>query len=155
VLKHRPSSEHAKFVNLVVLEGDQAKILAPGDPASGCPTPLAAQLGLDAVGDTWGALADRLAPLLLELAASMRAHGHGGTLLVVPESSVSWPLSLARANPYAVTPPYRALAPALPPLAPSGRSRPAVGARRAAPRHRGDRRSHAVDGATCCAAGAR
>ena len=117
VLKHSQPGDRAKFVNLVVLEGEQAKVIDHGAGAGpGCPPPLARQFGLDVAGGSWAPVAERLAPLLLELAVSMRAHGHGGTLLVVPDASETWPLSLARANPYALTPPYRALAAALPAL---------------------------------------
>jgi DNA integrity scanning protein DisA with diadenylate cyclase activity len=44
--------------------------------------------------------------LLVQLAASMRAHGHGGSLLVVPSGSDSWRDSIIHPVTYPVTPVY-------------------------------------------------
>jgi hypothetical protein len=49
------------------------------------------------------------ANVLVELAISMRAHGRGGTLLVVPEGTERWQESISRPIPYAIAPPYTAL----------------------------------------------
>src|SRR6202035_5552213 len=48
--------------------------------------------------------------VLQELAVSMRAHGHGGTLLVVPGDSDLWRESVVDPMPYAVRPRFSALA---------------------------------------------
>src|SRR5439155_22522936 len=48
--------------------------------------------------------------LLVQLAVSMRAHGRGGSLLVVPAGSESWLESIVRPIPYAVVPPFVQLA---------------------------------------------
>jgi hypothetical protein len=106
VLKYRPA-DGGKFVNLVVLEGDRVKIVDQGDAARlpDCPTPLALQFGLDGGAHAWTPMAE----VLVELAVSMRAHGRGGTLLVVPGDDGPWRASLVRTNPYRVAPPYSAL----------------------------------------------
>ena len=81
VIKHRGET-FGKFVNVAVLEGDQIKIVDEGDASvPDCPgaVEVAARLrrpqraGVDG-GRTCSC----------QLAASMRAHGRGGMLLVVP-----------------------------------------------------------------------
>jgi len=44
--------------------------------------------------------------VLVQLAASMRLHGHGGTLLVVPTESRTWGDSIIHPITYPVTPPF-------------------------------------------------
>jgi hypothetical protein len=46
----------------------------------------------------------------VQLAASMRAHGRGGSLLVVPQGSVAWRESIVWPVPYSVVPPFSELA---------------------------------------------
>ncbi len=115
VLKYRRSERGGKFVNLAVLEGDRLRVLDDGGAgAPGSPAPVAALLGLDAPGApaAWRDAAD----VLVQLAVSMRAHRRGGTLLVVPAAGADdadaapWRASIARAVPYAVAPPFAALA---------------------------------------------
>jgi hypothetical protein len=48
--------------------------------------------------------------VLVQMAVSMRAHGRGGLLLVVPAGSDEWRESIARPIPYAVSPPFSELA---------------------------------------------
>ncbi|MEK6337696.1 MAG: hypothetical protein AABM67_22475, partial [Acidobacteriota bacterium] len=48
--------------------------------------------------------------VLVQMAASMRAHGHGGTLLVVPSKSEEWRALIVRPILYAVAPAYTKLA---------------------------------------------
>jgi hypothetical protein len=98
VLKHRPS-DGGKFVNLVVIEGDEVRVVDHGTAARpDCPTPLTRQFDLDDPTRPWAPLAESL----VELAVSMRAHGRGGTLLVVPAAHRGWRESLVRTNPYRV-----------------------------------------------------
>lgn len=106
VLKYRQATEHAKYVNVTVLEGDQLKVINQIGELPGCPTPLTAQFGLDEPGSPWREMAD----ILVQVAVSMRALAHGGTLLIVPDDHEVWRASLVRSIPYALTPPYRALA---------------------------------------------
>ncbi len=44
--------------------------------------------------------------VLVQLAVSMRAHGRGGTMLVVPSSSEEWRESIVRPVPYAIAPAF-------------------------------------------------
>ena len=48
--------------------------------------------------------------MLVQLSVSMRAHGRGGMLLVVPPESDAWRASIAGPTPYAAAPPYGELA---------------------------------------------
>ena len=48
--------------------------------------------------------------MLVQLAASMRAHGRGGTLLVTPDGSSAWRESIASPVLYSVQPPFAELA---------------------------------------------
>jgi hypothetical protein len=48
--------------------------------------------------------------VLVQLAVSMRAHGRGGSLLVVPSASEFWRESIVPPMPYAVSPPFSELA---------------------------------------------
>ena len=78
VVKHR-SEPFGKFVNVAVLEGDQIKIVDErrGDGRTARAGEVAARLRYDRPMAT-------SVNVLVQLAASMRAHGRGGALLVVP-----------------------------------------------------------------------
>jgi hypothetical protein len=118
VVKYRRGQESGKFVNVVVLKGDQIKVVdEKGTSLPDCPALLTTLLGFgspDSHGDTVN--------ILVELAASMRAHGRGGSLLVVPQGTEAWRKSIIWPVPYAVTPPYTELA-ALMRQGPSERNR--------------------------------
>ena len=103
VVKHRRADEGGKFANVAVIEGDQVKIVdAEGALAAECPDFVATLLGADAgFHGSEG--------VLLPLALSMRAHGHGGSLLVVPHGSSAWRQSILWPVPYAVAPPFSKL----------------------------------------------
>ena len=101
VLKYRRSEESAKFVNVAVLEGDQVKVLdaeAPNLP--GCPSLVSSLLGFDGPGP------EDPVNVLVELAVSMRAHGRGGALLVVPADSDAWRESIRQPIHYSVAPKF-------------------------------------------------
>ena len=111
VLKYSPS-DSGKFVNLVVLEGDEVRFVDHGAsarpealPKEGSvarvargPTPLSRQFGLDDLTCWWAPIADTL----VELAVAMRPHARGGTLLVVPANTDRWQASLMQSNPYRI-----------------------------------------------------
>jgi len=103
VIKHGPSEPSRKFVNVAVLEGDQIKMV--GDRASAaidCSALVSSVLGSTPGSDS--------VDVLQELAVSMRAHGHGGTLLVVPGDSDLWRESVVHPMPYAMRPRFSTLA---------------------------------------------
>ena len=83
VVKHR-SEPFGKFVNVAVLEGDQIKIVdeGVGKIMPDCPALVASLAG--AIDHT---SASGVTAVLIQLAASMRQHGRGGALLVVPSGS--------------------------------------------------------------------
>jgi hypothetical protein len=106
VIKHRRSSESTKFVNLAVLEGDQIKVIKHDAESPGHgPAILGSLLGFESPGSP----ADSF-NVFVELAVSMRAHGRGGSLLVVPEKTDTWRESIIRPVPYSVLPPFSELA---------------------------------------------
>jgi hypothetical protein len=104
VIKHRRNEEAAKFVNVAVLEGDQVKVLNQ-DAFPDCPPLVSSLLGSESAAP----YADS-ADVLTQLALSMRAHGRGGLLLVVPRNTQAWRESIVRPIQYSVSPPFSALA---------------------------------------------
>ena len=105
VVKHRRRGESGKYINVAVIEGDQIKIVDErGSTLPDCPAVVHSLTGFDSPG-SWGESAN----VLVELAISMRAHGRGGTLLVVPDGAERWHESISRPISYAIAPPYAAL----------------------------------------------
>jgi hypothetical protein len=105
VIKHRTDS-FGKFVNVAVLEGDEVKIVdAGGAFVPECPGIVASLLGVEMPGEG----ADKV-NVLIQLAASMRAHGRGGALLVLPGANGTWSESLVTPMLYAVSPEFSELA---------------------------------------------
>ncbi len=100
VVKHRRADPLGKFANVAVLEGDQVKIVvAEGVLTDECPDFVSVLLGFDSASSD---------NVLLPLALSMRAHGHGGSLLVVPHDTKEWRRSIVSV-PYTVAPPFSKL----------------------------------------------
>jgi len=85
VVKRHSGEGLRKFNNVAVLEGDQIKIIRDGP----------SQLSVN---------------VMLQLALSMRAHGRGGSLLIIRDGSDSWRESIVQPLPYAAAQPYRELA---------------------------------------------
>jgi hypothetical protein len=105
VVKHR-RIEAAKFVNVLVLEGDQIKIVDErASTLPDCPPVLTSLLGFHPP-------ASRLegVNVLVELAVSMRAHHRGGSLLVVPSGGDVWRESIVQPVAYPVVPLFAELA---------------------------------------------
>lgn len=105
VVKHRPSDQSRKFVNIAVLEGDQIKLLDERSAETGdCPRLVSSLLGRAAAAGE----ADSV-DVLVELAVSMRAHGRGGSLLVVRGGAGTWRESIVHPMAYAVRPGFSKL----------------------------------------------
>lgn len=105
VVKHR-RSEAGKFVNVLVLQGDQIKVVDEGASSlPDCPPLLTSLLGFHAARSRLDAV-----DVLVELAVSMRAHGRGGSLLVVPAGTEPWRESIVQPVSYAVVPSFKELA---------------------------------------------
>lgn len=102
VIKHR-RSDAGKFVNVVVLQGDEIKIVDEhASSLPDCPPLLTALLGFQSNGDDVN--------VLVELAASMRAHKRGGSLLVVSSETAAWRESILEPAGYSVFPAFPELA---------------------------------------------
>jgi hypothetical protein len=106
VVKHRYEA-FGKFVNVAVLEGDQIKIVdeGVGRIVPDCPAMVTSLAGAMDHKSASGVTA-----VLIQLAASMRQHGRGGGLLVVPRGTDAWRESIVSPVTYAVDPPYSELA---------------------------------------------
>lgn len=111
VIKHHSHETKGKYVNVAVLEGDQVKMIdrrsasIPDSPAL-----VTALLGAESAEGPAQSL-----NLLVQLAVSMRAHGRGGSLLVVPALAApggdqAWRESIVWPIPYVVSPPFSRLA---------------------------------------------
>src|SRR5439155_226370 len=108
VVKHHRGGDAGKFVNVAVLEGDRIKIVDErASSLPDCPPLLTSLLGFDSPA-SWIADSDTV-NVLVQLAVSMRAHGRGGLLLVVPAGADAWQDSIVRPIPYAVEPPFQEL----------------------------------------------
>ena len=104
VIKHRPSEQSRKFVNVAVLEGDRIKIVdGRASVTADCPPLVSSLLGCNSAPTL------NSVDVLVELAVSMRTHGRGGALLVVPSDSDLWRESLVHPMPYAVRPGFSTL----------------------------------------------
>ena len=106
VVKHHRGEAQAKFVNVAVLQGDSVKVIdEDASSLPDCPSLLTSLLAFDSPS-TWAASVN----VLVQLAVSMRAHGRGGVLLVVPESEDIWQQSIVHPMTYQVSPPFSELA---------------------------------------------
>ena len=104
VVKHS-RHESEKFANLAVLQGDEIKVIdESATDLPDCPELLALLLG-----DKRHLASNESASLLIRLAISMRTHGRGGSLLVVPAETGQWRESIVRPVSYSVVPPFSAL----------------------------------------------
>ena len=105
VVKHHRGEKTGKYVNVAVLEGDQVKLVdQTASSLPDCPALVGSLLGFDSPKSWVGSM-----NVLVQLAVSMRAHGRGGLLLVVPSTSETWRDSMVASMAYAISPPYRGL----------------------------------------------
>jgi len=106
VVKYRRGQDPAKFVNVVVLKGDQIKVVdEKGTSLPDCPAVVESLLGFGSPASS-----DDSVNVLVQLAVSMRAHGRGGALLVVPHGSEGWRDSIIWPVLYSAEPPHSELA---------------------------------------------
>ncbi|MDO3642341.1 putative sensor domain DACNV-containing protein [Mucilaginibacter sp. L3T2-6] len=102
VVKHRRIKGFGKFINVAVLRGGEVKIIDElSRSLPDCPAMLTSLLGYNSAG-AWNDSVN----VLVQLAASMRLHGHGGTLLVVPAENEAWRHSIINPITYPVHPPF-------------------------------------------------
>lgn len=104
VIKHH-RGDGGKYVNVAVLEADRVLMVDDGALRTpDCPAFVGSLLGADVQG--WEASAG----VLVELAVSMRAHGRGGMMLMVPAGSDAWRESIVQPMSYAISPQFNGLA---------------------------------------------
>jgi len=102
VIKHRRINGFGKFINVAVLKGDEIKIIDEHSRSlPDCPAMLTSLLDYNSPTG-WNDSVN----VLVQLAASMRAHGHGGSLLVVPADNDTWRDSIIHPVTYPVTPAF-------------------------------------------------
>jgi len=106
VVKHQRGGLLGKFVNVAVVEGDQIKVIDErASTLPDCPPLLTSLLGFDAPSSWIDSV-----NVLVQLAVAMRAHGRGGSLLMVLSGSDGWLESIVQPMSYAVDPPFVELA---------------------------------------------
>jgi hypothetical protein len=102
VVKYRRDEPSTKFANIAVLEGADVKFIEQ-QPAkiSEAPPALGSLL-------TFYASAGRQESdnILVRIAIAMRAHGRGGSLLVVPRNTSQWLNSIVQPITYSLIPPF-------------------------------------------------
>jgi hypothetical protein len=102
VVKYQRPDPTAKFANVAVLEGAKVKFITPRTGSLlDAPAALHPMLAF-----YFSAGFERSDSMLVRLAVSMRAHGRGGSLLVVPKDSTEWRESIALPISYSVAPPF-------------------------------------------------
>jgi hypothetical protein len=105
VIKHH-RGDGRKYVNVAVLEAERIKMIDDrAKTLPDCPGLVTSLLGFDSPGG-WNTHLN----VLVELAVSMRAHGRGGMMLVVPSGTESWRESIVQPIPYAISPTFNGLA---------------------------------------------
>ncbi len=106
VIKHRRLEGLGKFANVAVLKGEQVKVVdehcarLPDYPAM-----ITALLGLTSPS-SWNDSVN----VVVQLAASMREHGRGGSLLIVPDGTQAWRASIVHPIQYSIRPAFSGLA---------------------------------------------
>ncbi len=96
-----------KYANVAVIKGEQVKVIdEKGTSLPDCPSLLRALLAFTAAATNGP---QHSLNILVQLSASMRAHGHGGSLLVVPSHSDRWRESIAQPILYSIIPSFAAL----------------------------------------------
>lgn len=102
VIKHRRVDGFGKFVNIAILKGDQIKIVDENNTAlNNCPALVNSLLGMPLP-----VFLNESINVLVELAASMRVHGRGGLVLIVPNGSTDWQNSIIHPISYPVIPAF-------------------------------------------------
>ncbi|WP_342662631.1 putative sensor domain DACNV-containing protein [Pedobacter glucosidilyticus] len=106
VIKHKRINGYGKFTNVVILKGDEIKIV---NEESGI-LPDSPQILKSLLGFTAPYLRNDTTNILIQLAVFMRSHGRGGTLLLTPSDDEQWKQSLISPFRYQLNPPFEGLA---------------------------------------------
>jgi len=102
VIKHRRIYGIGKYTNVAVLKGEQIRIVDDTSCSNrDCPPILKALLDLTVLA-SWNDPIN----ILIQFSVSMRSHGRGGALLIVPEGDVKWKESIIQPIQYLIEPPF-------------------------------------------------
>jgi hypothetical protein len=105
LIKRSRGNDSSKFVNVAVLQGDEIKIIDQNVATTpDCPELLSSLLGFQSEDVSSGSI-----NVLIQLAVSMREHGRGGSLLVVPSGADLWKESILQPIAYSLSPSFCAL----------------------------------------------
>lgn len=100
VVKHKHLDGFGKFTNVVVLQGDQMKMVDEKNTAlQDFPEIISSLIAMPLPGVTGDSL-----NILIEIAASMRSHNRGGLVLIVPCDNENWRESIIQPMSYPITP---------------------------------------------------
>ncbi len=106
VVKHRRIDGLGKFVNVATLKGDQIKVVDElNHNAIERPPIISSLLGFTSPYNENDSI-----NILVQMAASMRAHGRGGSLLIVPADTEEWRDSIIHPITYPVLSVFSGLA---------------------------------------------
>ncbi|RYD79833.1 MAG: hypothetical protein EOP55_03785 [Sphingobacteriales bacterium] len=102
VIKHRRIYGIGKYTNVAVLKGEQIRIVDDNSCTNrDCPPILKALLDLTVLA-SWNDPIN----ILIQFSVSMRSHGRGGALLIVPKGDKKWEESIIHPIQYLVEPPF-------------------------------------------------
>jgi hypothetical protein len=102
VIKHSRVDGFGKYVNIAVLKGNDIKIIDEQNTGLfDCPALIDSLLGMPLP-----VFRENSVNIMVELAASMRIHGRGGLVLIVPENSQDWESSIIHPISYPVVPAF-------------------------------------------------
>jgi len=105
VIKHRRIYGIGKYTNVAVLKGEQIRIVDDTSCSNrDCPPVLKALLDLTVLA-SWNDPIN----ILIQFAVSMRSHGRGGALLIVPKDDHKWEESIIHPIQYLVGPSFSGL----------------------------------------------
>lgn len=102
VVKESPAVESDKFINIAVLESDRISVITRESKLFGTNDGNRKDNLLEDI-------ADLSVDIFLRLAISMRAHGRGGIVLVVPDGAEKWKQSIVHPVLYSVAPAFTGL----------------------------------------------
>jgi hypothetical protein len=106
VIKHRRIYGIGKYTNVAVLKGEQIRIVDDTSCKNrDCPPILKALLDLTVLA-SWNDPIN----ILIQFSVSMRGHGRGGALLIVPKNDTKWEESIIHPIQYLIEPPFSGLA---------------------------------------------
>ena len=106
VVKHSRIDGFGKFLNIAVLNSDQIKIVDEDNTSmTDCPELINSLMGMPLPN-----FFNESVNVLVELAASMRQHGRGGLVLVVPDGTSAWEESIIHPITYPVQPAFNGIA---------------------------------------------